>query len=199
MKRSAGLTITATCAILVSTTIVVSGRSEGEEAVGLETTRALFGTGDVPGLTLLNGDQPLDHRTTMAVINRIVRPRLRGWRVVSIKNVLSHERHFCLEVQTESAVGEKAMLPITYHRYQGKVAFYFPRMMEIAWEFEGSRKNRYDDKTRYTALANGLQKDQAILREIGLRKFWYHKEELTTSQLLAQYRTSAFKASGKAG
>ncbi|MCW5942552.1 MAG: hypothetical protein KIS66_09995 [Fimbriimonadaceae bacterium] len=169
-------------------------RSDDEEAIGLETTRALFGSGDLPGLTLLNGDRPLDQQTTLAVVDRIVRPRLRGWRVLSIKNVLSHERHFCLEVQTESAVGEKAMLPITYHRYEGKVAVYLPRMMEIAWEFDGARKTRYDEKTRYTALASGLQKDQALLREIGLRKFWYHKEEVTISSLLAEYRTWAHKA-----
>lgn len=184
--------LTATAA----TTLLALARTDGEETIGLDTTRALFETGDLPGLTLLNGDRPLDRKTTRTVIDRIVRPRLQGWRVLSIKVALSHERHFCLEVHVESSAGEKTVLPITYHRYQGKVAIYFPRMMEIAWEFEGARMNRFDDKTRYTALANGLQKDQAILREIGLRKFWYHRDEVTISQLLAQYRVAAHRASG---
>lgn len=181
-------------------TLLSFAGAEGEEKIGADVARSLFGTGESTGLILLERTvQEADPRIASAVLDRIVKPRFAGWKVerLAITNQVTH--NFAVVLDVVSTRGEKSVLTINFHRYRGKVAVFLPRMMEIAWEFEGARRNRSDLKTVYTALADGLQKDQTILRKIGLRKFWYHKEEVTISSLLAEYRTWAHKAPSRSG
>ncbi|MCW5942553.1 MAG: hypothetical protein KIS66_10000 [Fimbriimonadaceae bacterium] len=181
-------------------TFQVFAGTEGEEKVGADVARSLFGTGESKGLILLERTvQEADPRIAKDVMDRIVKPRFHGWKVedLTVANQTTHGFATILKVVSRS--GERASLTINFHRYRGGVAVFLPRMMEIAWEFEGARNNRTDLKAVYWAVANGLQKDQGILREIGLRKFWYHKEEVTISSLLSEYRTRAHRTPGKSG